>query len=66
MTDMSVRDMHTHHYYCVLGLVNGREDGRDNGGESATIFLDSSETLQSMPHLGLGSLGTGSSPWQAF
>lgn len=42
---MDMRDGHTYHNYCVSSLVNGREDGRDKSGESATIFLDSSETL---------------------
>jgi len=46
---MDMRDRDMYHYYCVLGLVNGREDGRDKSGESATIFLDSSETLPIQP-----------------
>jgi hypothetical protein len=46
---IDMRDRHTHHYYCVLCLLNGREDGRDKSGESATIFLDSSESLPFNP-----------------
>jgi hypothetical protein len=41
---IGMRKGHTHHYYCVLCLLNGREDDRDKSGESATIFLDSSES----------------------
>jgi hypothetical protein len=48
-TAMNMRNGHTHHYYCVLCLLYGREDGRDKSGESATIFLDSSESLPVNP-----------------
>lgn len=40
-----MRNWHTNHYDCVLRLLNDGKDGRNNSGESATIFLDSSESL---------------------
>jgi hypothetical protein len=49
VTAKGMRNMYTHHYYCVLCLLNDSEDDRDESGESATIFLDSSETLPFNP-----------------